>query len=118
MAARTETLHRTIRFGLGRRAGWAAIPVALAAVFAVAPWLDAGTTAGPAGGSVGVVAGDVATVGGPAVPAPGSDVHPIRFARIRVAGTTAAGRRIVRWLSAGRDGRFRLRLPPGRYTFT
>jgi hypothetical protein len=64
------------------------------------------------------VAGVVETQGGPAVPNPGSDFHPIRSAQVLVSGVTLSGRRVHRRMSADRRGRFSLRLVPGSYRFT
>jgi hypothetical protein len=64
------------------------------------------------------ITGVVVTEGGTEVPKGGSDIHPIRSAPLLVAGVTATGKRLVRRFSADRHGRFAVRLPPGRYTFT
>jgi hypothetical protein len=44
--------------------------------------------------------------------------HPLAHVPIRVAGTTAGGEHLARELTADRNGRFRLHLPPGRYHIT
>lgn len=47
-----------------------------------------------------------------------SGLLPIRSVPVLVRGVTVSGRRLQRRLRADRQGRFRLNLPPGTYTFT
>jgi hypothetical protein len=48
----------------------------------------------------------------------GSGYHPQPYARIVVTGNPAAGTPVVRRFTADGLGRFKLALPPGRYTVT
>ena len=78
-----------------------------------------GAAAPAAPGAPVAVTGLVAVKGGPPVPHPNSDIHPVRIpVVVRITGTTLAGRRIARTVSTAGRGRFELRIPPGRYRFT
>jgi hypothetical protein len=68
----------------------------------------------------GTVSGWVVIDGGAAIADNGGvvDLRAVRAARLLITGRTVAGTRLVRRSTTGKDGRFRLRLPPGRYAVT
>jgi hypothetical protein len=72
--------------------------------------------AGPT--AVAVVTGDVVVEGGLTQVSGGSDIQPVRSAPMLVTGFTTSGRRVARRFTADREGHFRLKLLPGRYTVT
>jgi peptidoglycan/LPS O-acetylase OafA/YrhL len=105
------------RPGLRRAAGFAAIFVL---VLAVLLWLGSRHTAAVVAGGPAAVSGVVVFEGGPLTPdnAPHRKFRPVRYAQLVVIGHTAAGLRIVRYLTADSHGRFAVNLAPGRYTVT
>jgi hypothetical protein len=68
----------------------------------------------------GVLSGSVVIEGGPPVTSStgGTDIHPLRHARLIIKGTTARGVTLLRHLRADNEGDFTVILPPGRYTAT
>src|SRR6185312_4518235 len=108
--------------GVRRTAVVAALVLAVGGGFAWFGWHSTERTATPqrASSTSVVVTGDVVVEGvvvGGGVQAPRS-VIPIRSAPMLVPGFTASGRRVARRLEVDRHGHFRLKLVPGRYTFT
>jgi hypothetical protein len=87
------------------RIGAAALAVA-AAIGLIGWHHSSGSPATTTRAAVVPVAGVVETQGGPPVPNPGSDLHPIRSAQVLVSGLTLSGRRVHRRMSADRHGRF------------
>jgi hypothetical protein len=104
-----------------RLTGVTRVRFALAALLALAaPGCFAGSSSGPPP-PPGTVSGLVVVgAGPPAVSDNGgiADLRPVRAAPVVVAGRTAAGARIVRRSATDRLGRFRVRLPAGRYSVT
>jgi hypothetical protein len=98
-----------------------AAALAAAAIVGLIVWQhSSGSPAKPGGAAVVPIAGSVVMEdAGGGIPSATSDSgrRPIRLARVLVRGVTVSGRRLQRRLRADRNGRFRLNLPPGTYTF-
>jgi hypothetical protein len=80
-----------------------------------------GSSATPTTTSVertGIVSGLVVIDGGAQVADNGGVAHlrTVKSARLLITGRTAAGAHLVRHSTTGKNGRFRLSLPAGRYT--
>ena len=65
----------------------------------------------------GTVSGLVVVEGGKDPMFGGSDINPMKYARVVVTGWDTSGAKVERHLTCDRHGRFRVRLSPGRYTF-
>ena len=72
---------------------------------------------GSGGVSQGTVSGLVVVEGGKDPMFGGSDINPVKAARVLVTGTDTSGVKVVRHLTCDGHGRFQVRLSPGRYTF-
>jgi hypothetical protein len=99
-----------------RKRGWL-IPsgmvaaVLLTSVAWMSPWHP--SSIAPASHAPTVMAGSVVIEGGPILG--GSDSRPAKLMPIEITGVTAGGRAFYHNLSTDKQGRFTLKLPPGRY---